>query len=195
MAGYAEEPKNDITLLLTACRNGDPDAESRLLELVYHQLRDIARYHMRKELPGHSLQPTALVNEAYIRLFGNRIDWQNRAQFFGVAARTMRRILVDHARARRSRKRWGGKKVELERAALVAHDRVEDLLALDTALEALAIKDPRQAKIVELRFFAGMTNEEAAACLGVSTRTVARDWDFAQAWLFREMGSWRGSEA
>jgi RNA polymerase sigma-70 factor (ECF subfamily) len=184
-----EAPDNEITLLLAAYRSGEAGAEARLLEIVYQELREIARRHMRREGPGHTLQPTALVSEAYLRLFGNKIDWQNRAQFFGVAARTMRRILVDHARNRRTRKRSGGKRIELDQVALVAPEQVENVLALDEALERLATRDARQAKLVELRFFAGMTIEEAAVSLGVSSRTAKRDWDFAQAWLFREMDS------
>jgi RNA polymerase sigma-70 factor (ECF subfamily) len=183
----SETPQNDITLLLVACRNGEAQAESQLLELIYHELRSIARHQMRRESPGHTLQPTALVNEAYLRLFGSPVDWQNRAQFFSVAARTMRRILVDHARSRHSQKRSGGKRIELDHAMLVSVDRIEDVLALDQALQRLAERDDRQAKLVELRFFAGLSIEEAAKMLGICSRTAKRDWDFAQAWLFREM--------
>lgn len=187
----AEPTDNDVTLLLAAWRDGDTAAEARLLEIVYQELRQIARYNMRREAADHTLQPTALVSEAYLRLFGSKVDWQNRAQFFGVAARTMRRILVDHARGRNTQKRDGGRRVDLDEAFLVAPDQVEDVLALDTALEKLARNDARQAKLVELRFFAGMTLEEAADSLGISVRTARRDWNFARAWLYREISSHR----
>jgi RNA polymerase sigma factor (TIGR02999 family) len=184
-------PDHEITRLLAECREGNKDAEAKLLPLVYQQLREMARHHMRREGPGHTLQTTALVHEAYLRLFGKEIDWQNRSHFFAVAAQMMRRVLVDHARARTAAKRGSGKRVDLDEIPLISDDRLEDVLALDQALERLAVKDRRQAQMVELHLFAGLTLQETADVLGVAKRTIQRDWDFAQAWLFNEMRSVR----
>jgi RNA polymerase sigma factor (TIGR02999 family) len=190
-----DTPDHEITQLLVECRQGKKDAEAKLLALVYQQLREMARHHMRREGPGHTLQTTALVHEVYLRLFGKEIDWQNRSHFFAVAAQMMRRVLVDHARARKASKRGSGGRVDLEDVPLVSDDRLEDVLALDLALERLAEKDSRQAKMVELHLFAGMTLQETADVLGVAKRTIQRDWDFAQAWLYNEMRPVRWPEA
>jgi RNA polymerase sigma-70 factor (ECF subfamily) len=159
------------------------------MPLVYNELRRVARRYLRSERPDHTLQPTALVHEAYIRLLGQReIMWQNRAHFFGVAAQLMRRILVDHARAHQAEKRGGHKqKVPLDEALEYTADKSAELVALDEALDRLAARDPRQARVVELRFFAGLTEQETAELLGISVRTVKRDWDVARAWLYKEI--------
>jgi RNA polymerase sigma factor (TIGR02999 family) len=179
----------DITLLLAELRAGNRSAESRLLPLVYDELRRVARHYMRAERRDHTLQPTALVHEAYMRLAGQRdVDWQNRAHFFAVAAQLMRRILVDHARAHKAEKRGGTEpKIELGEGLALTEEKATELLAVDEALTRLAECDPRQARIVELRFFGGLSEEEAAEVLGVSARTVKRDWSVARAWLFKEI--------
>jgi RNA polymerase sigma factor (TIGR02999 family) len=159
------------------------------MPLVYSELLRAARRYMRGERPDHTLQPTALVHEAYLRLVGQReIAWQNRAHFFGVAAQLMRRILVDHARARQAEKRGGDVgMVPLEEAMVFKEEGGPALLALDQALTRLNQFDPRQGRIVELRFFGGLTEEEIAAVLGVSARTIKRDWNVARAWLYNEI--------
>jgi len=158
------------------------------MPLVYNELHRLASSYMRRERRNHTLQPTALLNEAYLRLLGqNRTDWRSRAQFFGVAAQFMRRILVDHARARVSAKRLGGAAEPLDEATVAAPSRPPELLALDEALERLARVDPRKARVVELRYFGGLTVEETADVLEVSAITVMRDWSFAKAWLQREL--------
>ncbi len=181
-----------VTELLIDWNNGDPTAVDRLMPLVYQELRKIARRHLGLENRDHTLQSTALVHEAYLRLVDqNRVHWRNRAHFFAVAAQMVRRVLVDYARERHAAKRGGAKhKVDLHESILIvaeestaAHENV-DLLALDEALNALAELDARQAKIVELRFFAGLTNAETSEALGISTATVQRDWVTAKAWLF-----------
>lgn len=179
----------DITLLLAELRAGNRSAESRLLPLVYDELRRLARRYMRAERRDHTLQPTALVHEAYMRLAGQRdMSWQNRAHFFAVAAQLMRRILVDHARAHKAEKRGGNEsKIELGEGLALTEAKAAELLAVDEALTRLAECDPRQARVVELRFFGGLSEEEAAEVLGVSTRTVKRDWSVARAWLFKEI--------
>lgn len=179
----------EVTRLLLDLKQGDKNAEGRLIPLVYGELRRIAGIHLRHESPQHSLQPTALVNEAYIRLTGKlNVDWQNRSHFFAVSATVMRRILVDHARNSNARKRGNGwDEVSLNGAILPARGRAPEILALDEALTRLAKLDERQSKVVELRFFAGMNDEETALALGVSTRTVKRDWRIAKAWLFKEL--------
>ena len=172
---------------------GETDAFDRLVPLVHDELRRIARRFMGHERPGHTLQPTALVNEAYLRLIEvKRIRWQNRAHFFAMSARVMRRILVDAARARDNQKRGGGaQKVSLDEALVVAGDGGPDLVALDDALQALERVHPRKSQVVELRFFAGLSLEESAEALHVSVDTVKRDWRFAKLWLLREL---RGEE-
>lgn len=184
------EPMNpesapSVTSLLRAWSAGDPEAERQLVPLVYGELRRRAGAYLRRERPGHTLQPTALVHEAWLRLAGQDVDWRNRSQFFGMASQLMRRILVDHARRRGAARRGGGGlQVPLEEAmgAPAEGDRV-DLVRLDEALTELAELDPRQGRIVELRFFGGLTTEETAGLLGVSPATIKRDWTVAKAWL------------
>ncbi len=181
----------EVTNLLLELKGGNKRAEELLIPLVYKELRRIAAMHIRRESPGHSLQPTALVHEAYLRLTElKQIDWQSRSHFFAVSANVMRRILVDHARAARARKRGQGwDAVSLNEAILPSPQRAPELLALDEALTRLAAFDERQARIVEMRFFAGMSEEETGGALGISARTVKRDWRVAKAWLFKELSS------
>ncbi|HEY0404844.1 MAG TPA: sigma-70 family RNA polymerase sigma factor [Pyrinomonadaceae bacterium] len=183
-------PSPDVTQILQEVSDGDRDAPARLMPLVYHELRRLADHYLRQERPDHTLQPTALVHEAYLKLIDQRrVDWQNRAHFFGVAAQLMRRILVDHARRHRASKRGGfQQKLTLDEAADYSQPRDVDLIALDDALNALAQLDARQSRIVELRFFGGLTIEETAEALSVSTATVKVDWNMAKAWLRREIG-------
>jgi RNA polymerase sigma factor (TIGR02999 family) len=178
-----------VTELLQAWSEGDQAALPQLVPLVYGELRRLARGYMYYERADHSLQATALVNEAYLRLVDvTRMHWQNRAHFFAMCARLMRRILVDHARSRRYRKRGGGaRRTSLDEALLITNEPSPDLLALDTALDALAAIDPRKSRVVELRFFAGLTVEETAAVLEMSPDTVMRDWKLAKVWLLREI--------
>jgi RNA polymerase sigma factor (TIGR02999 family) len=180
----------EITRLLSSMRRGDRDAEARLMKLVYRELRSRAGRYMRGERPDHTLQPTALVNEAYLRLtHKDRIDWQSRAHFYAVASGEMRRILVDHARTRAAAKRGGPlEKISLEHATACYTSRPEELLALDDALQEFAKWAPRQARIVEMLFFGGLTEAEIAEVLGISVRTVKRDWSAARAWLYSRMG-------
>ncbi|HXM43922.1 MAG TPA: sigma-70 family RNA polymerase sigma factor [Bryobacteraceae bacterium] len=181
-------PKPDITALLRKVSAGDLTAREQLFAVVYAELRRLARLAMRNERCEHTLQPTALVNEAYLRLFGEGgVDWQNRAHFFNVAGQTMRRILVDHARGFRSKKRWAGQRVEIDDRLGLSQEKSVALVVLDEALERLESLDSRQCRIVELRFFAGLTNEEAAAALGINVRTVKRDWQMARAWLHSQI--------
>jgi RNA polymerase sigma factor (TIGR02999 family) len=179
----------EVTRLLLDLKRGNKEAEEKLIPLVYKELRRIAGAHMRHEYLGHSLQPTALVHEAYIRLTDiKEIDWQSRTHFFAVSATIMRRILVDRARAGRARKRGDGwDAVSLNEAILPSPERAPEILDLDEALTRLGALDERQAKIVELRFFAGMGEEETGEVLGISSRTVKRDWRIAKAWLFKEL--------
>jgi RNA polymerase sigma-70 factor, ECF subfamily len=182
-------PLGEITRLLGALKRGDEEARSRLASLVYSELHARAAHYMRGERPGHTLQPTALVNEAYVRLLQEQnIDFQSRAHFFAIASSTMRRVLVDHARARAAAKRAGGKaKVELDEHHAVEHAEFDRMLILDQALTRLAEMDADQAALVEMIYFGGLTQEEAAAALGVSSRTVKRDWASARAWLQAEL--------
>jgi RNA polymerase sigma factor (TIGR02999 family) len=184
----ADRP-SEITNLLNAWRGGDAEALDRLTALVYQELRQMARRHLKDERAA-SIQATALVNEVYLRLVDvKNIDWQRRAQFFALSAELMRRILVDAARARRSHKRGGGVvKINLDDAPVVAPEPDQFILALHEALQELAKVAPRQAKVVELRYFGGLSEEEAAEVLETSTRTVRRDWQFAKAWLARDLG-------
>ena len=179
----------EVTNLLLELKRGNREAEGLLIPLVYRELRRIAARYLRRESPGHSLQATALVHEAYIRLIDIReVDWQSRSHFFAVSATLMRRILVDHARASQARKRGNGwDAVSLNEAILPSPERAPEILALDEALNKLASFDERQSKIVELRFFAGMSENEAGNVLGISPRTVKRDWRIAKAWLFKEL--------
>jgi RNA polymerase sigma-70 factor (ECF subfamily) len=178
----------DVSVLLRAWSGGDQTALERLTPIVYRQLHRLAGRYMRRERPGHSLQTTALVNEAYMRLVGyTRMRWQDRAHFFAVAAQVMRRILVEHAR-RHNLKRGGDvPHVALDEAALVGADADVDLVALDDAMTALARVDPRKMPVVEMRFFGGLSVEETAEVLGISPVTVKRDWRVAKAWLYREL--------
>jgi RNA polymerase sigma factor (TIGR02999 family) len=183
-------PAGEVTRLLREWSGGDRSALDRLLPLVYDELRRRAGAYLRQERPEHTLQPTAVVHEAYLKLVGGRsIDWKDRAHFFGVAARAMRQVLVDHARTRNTAKRGEGQvRVELDAAgAVAAPARSLDLLDLDRALSRLAALDERQSRLVELRLFAGLTIEESAEVLRVSHATVSREWKHAEAWLLREM--------
>lgn len=177
-----------VSQLLVAWRGGDRGALDRLIPLVHAELHRMAEECMRGERAGHTLQPTALVNEAYLRLLGSTVAWQDRAHFFAVAATTMRRVLVDHARARGRLKR-AARPVSLEDSLLVAPDRADDLLVVNDALDRLESQDARAAKVVELHYFGGLTYEETAEALGISAATVDRDLRFARAWLHRELVS------
>jgi len=179
----------DVTGLLHAWNDGQPGALDALMPIVYGELHRLAKAKLRGERPDHTLQATALVNEAYVRLVGQtRMRWQNRAQFFGTAAQFMRRILVDHARDRHAAKRGAGAtRVELDEAILATHERGIDLLALDAALERLEQLDERQSRLVVLRFFGGLTIEEAATVLDISPATAKREWVTARIWLRREL--------
>jgi RNA polymerase sigma factor (TIGR02999 family) len=190
-----DSPPPNITQLLIAWGNGNQEAMDNLAPLVHKELHRVAARHMAGERPGHILQTTALVNEAYLRLIDwKNVQWQNRAHFFGLAAQIMRRILVDHARTRNRAKRGGNAlQVTLSDAAGVAMQRTSDMVALDDALKTLETLDPRQSKVVELRFFGGLSLEETAEALRVSVATVRRDWSLAQAWLYREL-SGKGAE-
>jgi RNA polymerase sigma factor (TIGR02999 family) len=185
----------DVTGLLVDWSNGDKGALDRLMPLVYEELRHIARRHLSLEDPAHTLQSTALVHEAYLKLVDQRrVQWQNRAHFFGVAAQLIRRILIDHARRRHAAKRGGpATRLTLDEGLVAPQCREVDLLALDEGLNALAELDLQQARVVELRFFAGLTIAEAAEALGISSATVRRDWVTAKAWLFDWLS--RNSEA
>ena len=178
----------EVSKLLRAWTDGDRGALDRLTPIVYDELHRLAQRYMKRERPGHSLQTTALVNEAYMRLVDyKRMQWQNRAHFFAVSAQLMRRILVEHAR-RHNLKRGGGvQHVSLEEAAVVGGDEDVDLLALDDAMNGLARIDPRKVQVVEMRFFGGLSVEETAEVLRVSTVTVKRDWRAARAWLYRKL--------
>ena len=180
---------HEITQLLVAWNNGDAVALDQLMPLVHRELPRIARRYMAAERPGHILQTTALINEAYLRLIDwKNVEWQNRAHFFGLAAQVMRHILVDFARAQAREKRGGGGlQVSLSEAANIDEAQSADLVALDDALRTLEKLDPRQARVVELRFFAGLSLEETAEALKVSVGTVRRDWSLAEAWLYREL--------
>jgi RNA polymerase sigma-70 factor, ECF subfamily len=187
----------EITGLLAEMRGGNREAEARLIPLVYKELRRLADYYMRLERPDHTLQATALVHEAYIRLLETReVDWQNRAHFFAVAAQLMRRILVDHARGVRAEKRQGTRKrVQLESALVYCDEHSDELIDLDRALTQLAVWDPRQCRIVEMRFFGGLSVEETAEVLGISSRTVKRDWNVARAWLYSQLSKGKPDDA
>ena len=189
------EPQ-DITEILRRIRDGDRGGLGELTPLVYQELRTIARHLLRRERPGHTLQPSDLVHEAFIKLARqDRVDWKGRTHFFAVGATQMRRILVDHARTKATVKRGQSpQRVELSDALKLYIDRPADVLALDDALETLATLDPRQARIVELRFFGGLSVDEVAAVLGVSKRTVEAEWTMIRAWLRQELRSQPGSQ-
>jgi RNA polymerase sigma factor (TIGR02999 family) len=188
---------SDVTQILNAIEQGDPSAAEQLLPLVYDELRNLAAQKLAHEKPGQTLDATALVHEAYLRLVASGTasaaprepHWDSRGHFFAAAAEAMRRILVDNARRKRSRKHGGGRRrQELEAEALTAPAEDEDLLALDAALQKLAARDPLKARLVELRYFAGLTGDQAAAVLGISPSSADRHWVYARAWLRREIG-------
>jgi RNA polymerase sigma-70 factor (ECF subfamily) len=190
--GGAQAP-GEVTRLLLAWQGGDRAALESLIPLVYEELHRIAQRHMRRERPGHTLQPTAIVNETYLKLIGPPVEnWQNRVHFFAVASRVMRQILVDHARRRAAQKRWGREAASRIETEVVIAPRGIDLIAVDDALEKLSVLDPEQAQVVEMRFFGGLTVDEAATALHASAAKVNRKWVSARAWLHRELaGSFR----
>jgi len=180
----------DVTRLLVEWSNGDQAALEELMPLVYEELRRLAGRYMRRENQGHTLQTSALVNEAYLRLIDQKkVHWQNRAHFFGVAAQLMRRILVDHARSRARAKRGGGAQMVSLAEQAATPKEIADVIALDNALKDLAKIDPRKSQIVEMKFFGGLTNEEVAEVLKVTSRTVEREWRKAKAWLYKAVTS------
>lgn len=184
------ESSSQVTRLLRACRSGDSDALDQLLPLVYEQLRSLAANYMRRERSDHTLQATALVHEAYLRLFDETTDWEDRAHFLAIAAITMRRILVEHARSSRRIKRGNGaKRIELDDLLQIQPPMDLDVLSLDFALLRLSEQDARKGRLIELTYFGGMNAEETAVVLGVSTATVNRDLKLAKAWLRNEIGS------
>ena len=186
-----EAQTHDLTQLLIDWSNGDQTALDKLVPVVEQELRRLAHHYMRRERAGHTLQTTALVNEAFVRLVNRKgVHWQNRAHFFGIAAQLMRTILVDHARSHASAKRGGGvDKLELNEAVVISQDKASEVIALDEALKQLELIDPQQSRIVELRFFGGLTVEEAAEVLHVSPATIKREWSTAKAWLYRELAN------
>jgi RNA polymerase sigma factor (TIGR02999 family) len=180
--------QHEVSGLLRAWSGGEQTALDQLTPIVHDELRRLARHYLKRERSDHSLQATALVNEAYLRLVDyKRMHWENRAHFFAVSAQLMRRTLVDHARRRNHKRGAGVEHVELEETAVIAPDRAENMVALDEALQALAHIDPRKARVVELRFFGGLSVDETAEVIKVSAVTVMRDWSTARAWLHREM--------
>jgi RNA polymerase sigma factor (TIGR02999 family) len=192
------QPQQGVTELLVAWSDGDKAALDELMPVVYDELRRLAKNHLSKERPDHTLQTTALVHEAYLRLVDQKsVNWQNRAQFFGIAAQMMRRILINHAKDRQAQKRQGyatkvsldqqSPKLSLDEAVSFFEKREVDLMALDEALNELAALDPQQTHIVELRFFGGLTIEEVSAVLGISPATTKREWDSAKLWLRRQL--------
>ncbi|HZU25425.1 MAG TPA: sigma-70 family RNA polymerase sigma factor [Bryobacteraceae bacterium] len=185
------ETSHQVTQLLLDWRGGHREALDALTPLVYDELRRMARRHLQRERPGHTLQSTALVNEAFVKMINQEVSWQNRAHFFAMAAQFMRRILVDHARGRHAAKRGGEAacRLTLDEGVALTSQREVDVMALDSALERLAALDPQQGRIVELRFFGGLSIEETAEVLEISPATVKREWAMARAWLFRELGS------
>ena len=178
----------EVTQLLKAMGHGDAQAAEQLLPLVYQELHRLAKSYMRRERPDHTLQATALINEAYVRLAQDDVDWNSRAHFIGVAANVMRRVLVDHARSRSAEHRGGAwQRVELQDDLAISTEQLDEVLALDVALTRLEQHNPRQARVVELRYFAGLPVAEIAALLGVAPRSVKRDWALARIWLFHEL--------
>ena len=185
------QPPEGVTQLLVDWSKGDQAALDKLMPLVYSELRRLASNYLRRERPGHTLQPTALVNEAYLKLIDQKnAKWRNRAQFFGISAQLMRRILVDHARQHQAEKRGGAdqQRLSVTSAEQLVQQPQVDLLALNEALDELATMDPQQSRVVELRFFGGLSIEETAEVLGVGHVTVERDWKMARAWLRRKLG-------
>ena len=192
-----DETQQQITERLIAWNSGDPAALDDVIRAVYQELRRMADRYLRLERPGHTLQPTALVHEAYLRLIDQtQVNWQNRAHFFGVAAQMMRRILVDHARTKQRDKRGGPAiKLSLDEVANLSKGRPVDLVALDEALKSLTEIDQRKSRVVEMRYFGGLSVDETAEALEVSPQTVMRDWKLAKAWLYQEIRSEAGDEA
>lgn len=186
----SQPPQHDVTQLLLEWSDGDGDALDHLMPLVYEELRGVAHRYMRRERNDHTLSTTALVHEAYLKLVDqHRVQWQNRAHFFAIAAQAMRRILLMYARKRKAAKRGGGQApAALDENMLVSDDRIEEIVALDEALTRLAAMDERLARVVEYRYFGGLTIDETAEVMGLSSATIKRDWRTARAWLFREMG-------
>jgi RNA polymerase sigma-70 factor (ECF subfamily) len=181
-------PDHQVTSLLVAMNHGDPSAADKLLPLVYQELHRLASTYMHRERQDHTLQPTALINEAYLRLAREDIGWQNREHFIGVAAKVMRRVLVDHARAHNAAIRGGGLvKVELQDSLAMSTEHLDEVLVLNDALIRLEVLEPRQARVVELRYFGGLSVEQVAAILGVTPRSIKRDWAMARIWLFKEI--------
>lgn len=180
-------PHQEVTQLLVAWGDGDRSALDKLLPLVEGELHRLAHRYMSHERQDHTLQTTALVNEAYMKLIDQRVDWQNRAHFFGIAAQIMRRILIDHARKHLGPRHGGGNTISLDKAAIVSDERASELVALDEALTSLAKVDERKGRIVEMRYFGGLSVDETATVLGVSVDTVTRDWRRAKAFLRREL--------
>lgn len=187
--GMGEEPQHDVTQILRDWNEGDADAPERLMPLVYDEMRRLARTFLSRERNSHTLQPTALVNEAYLRLVDQtRVNWQNRAHFYGIASRMMRRVLIDHARAHATEKRGGGTiRLSIDDVQVSLEERATSFVALDEAMKRLEQMDERKCKVVEMRFFGGLSDEEIAEVLGVTTRTVLRDWKTARLWLYREL--------
>jgi RNA polymerase sigma-70 factor (ECF subfamily) len=178
----------DVTQLLKAMTSGDPSAADHLLPLVYAELHRLAAAYMRRERQDHTLQPTALINEAYLRLAGEDVNWQNREHFIGVAANVMRRVLVDYARAHKAEMRGGGlRRVELDEGVAISAERSEEVLSLDEALNRLMELNPRQARVVELRYFGGLSVDQIASILAIAPRSVKRDWALARIWLFKQL--------
>jgi len=184
-------PNNEVTRLLESWSNGRPEALDELMPLVYQELRKMAKQYMNSQPSGHTLQTTALIHEAYLKLADNREkNWQNRAHFFAVAAQAMRHILVDHARSHQTEKRGGETKIiSFEDVAIISNQRANELVALDEALKNLSELDERKGRVVELRYFGGLSVEETAEVLKISPQTVMRDWRFAKTWLLRELSS------
>jgi RNA polymerase sigma-70 factor (ECF subfamily) len=182
-------PPHEITELLAEWSEGNQAALDQLYPLVYNELRRLAHGYLRRERKGHTLQNTALINEAYLRLVDQKhVHWANRSHFFGISAQIMRRILIDHARRYEYSKRGGGaQRISLDEGAVVAKQRARELLLLDEALKSLATIDPRRSQVVELRYFGGLNNEEIAGVLKISENTVTRDWNMARAWLYQEL--------
>lgn len=191
----SETDGGQVTQLLMAMRAGDARAGETLLPLVYQELHRLARSYMRRERPEHTLQATALINEAYLRLAREDVDWKNREHFIGVAAHVMRRVLVDYARAHKAEMRSGGlKRVELEDGLAISVDRIDEVVVVDEALSRLGEQNPRQARVVELRYFGGLSVEQIGTILGIAPRSVKRDWALARIWLFRELRPAQGRQ-
>lgn len=185
-----ESGRHEITRLLHEVQGGDRSAAEKLLPLVYSELHRLAKACMRRERPGHTLQTTALIHEAYLRLAGDEIEWRDRNHFIGFAANVMRQVLVDYARAHQAQRRAGGmRRVEMREDLAISPERLEEVALVDEALSRLAARIPRQAQIVELRYFGGLSVEQIAQILDISPRSVKRDWSLARIWLSRELGS------